>query len=133
MSKDEYIVWDYSLPGITFSEKYGRITVFKKTMELIGFPEYYRFLFTQDAGFLAIQACRIDDDGAQRISDVWDGEAVEIKSMDLVRYIYRCTRWSSKRSYRIAGEVYRDERIVKFTLSEAMELHKGRLKVRGGQ
>ena len=132
MSKDEYIVWDFSMPGITFSEKYGRITVFKKTMELIGFPEYYRFLFNQDAGFFAIQACRIDDDGAQRISDVWDEDAVEIKSMDLVRYIYRCSRWSPKRSYRIAGEVYRDERIVKFTLSEAMELHEGRLKVRGG-
>ena len=64
---------------------------------------------------------------------MWDGDAVEIKSMDLVRYIYRCARWSPKHSYRIAGEVYHDERIVKFTLSEAMEVHEGRLKVRGGQ
>ena len=133
MPKDEYITWDFSMPGITFSQKYGRITVFKKTMELIGFPEHYRFLFNLDAGFFAIQACRIDDEGAQRISDVWDRDAVEIKSMDLVRYIYRYARWSPKHSYRITGEVYHDERIVKFTLSEAMEVHEGRLKVRGGQ
>lgn len=133
MPKDEYITWDFSMPGITFSQKYGRITMFKKTMDMIGFPEYYRFLFNQGAGFFAIQACRIDDEGAQRISDVSDGDAVEIKSMDLVRYIYRCARWSPKHSYRIAGKVYHDERIVKFTLSEAMEVHEGRLKVRGGQ
>ena len=55
MSKDEYIVWDFSMPGITFSEKYGRITVFKKTMEMIGYPEYYRFLFNQDASFFQNQ------------------------------------------------------------------------------
>lgn len=133
MPKDEYITWDFSMPGITFSQKYGRITVFKKTMDLIGVPEHYRFLFNLDAGFFAIQACRIGDEGAQRISDVWDRDAVEIKSMDLVRYIYRCARWSPKHSYRIAGKVYHDERIVKFTLSEAMEVHEGRLKVRGGQ
>ena len=131
MPKDEYITWDFSMPGITFSQKYGRITMFKKTMDMIGFPEYYRFLFNLDAGFFAIQACRIGDEGAQRISDVSDGDAVEIKSMDLVRYIYRCARWSPKHSYRIAGKVYHDERIVKFTLSEAMEVHERRLKIRG--
>ena len=129
----EYIVWDYSNPGISFSVATGRIRVFKQTLVVMGYPEYFRFLYDPEQQYFGIEPCGIDDKGANRLPEVnrhpddsITREYYEIKSKDLVRFIYESCGWKKKLSYRIAGAV--DGRIVYFDLQKAYEIHEGRVK-----
>lgn len=122
-----FVNWDLEQPGITFSAKYGRILIFKRTLDLLGFPECYRFLFSPEDRLFAVQACRISDEGAHNLPP----ESVEgdyrVRSMDLVQFVYRVCGWNDKVSYRAAGVIVPEEKAVQFDLSSALELYEGRL------
>ena len=126
---DEYINWDVTVPGISFNIKTGRITIFKTTLVAMGYPEYFRFLFSPEDLVFGVEPCRIDDGGAQRLPDEITREHYDIKSIDLVRFVYQTCGWRKKLTYRIAGEKYApDSRLVVFNLRKAYEIHEGRMK-----
>ena len=102
---DEYIAWDYSSPGISFNVVSGRITIFKQTLVAMGYPEYFRFLFDPEEQFFGIEPCGIDDHGANRLPEEMPREHYDLKSKDLVRFVYRSCGWQKKLTYRIAGTV----------------------------
>ena len=62
---EEYVIWDYTTPGISFSINSGRITIFKTTLEAMGYPEYYHFLFSPEDMLFGIEPCNIDDGGSR--------------------------------------------------------------------
>ena len=66
---DDYIIWDYSVPGISFNVDSGRITIFKTTLVAMGYPEYFHFLFSPEDLAFGIEPCNIDDGGANRLPD----------------------------------------------------------------
>ena len=103
MDERKYVDWDYSMPGISFCLKSGRVTIFKTTLEVIGYPEFYRFLYNPDTKMMAIEPC------------------------DFVRMMYRENGWKKQISYRIAGTPHRQERAVEFDLRKALEIHEGRV------
>ena len=121
----EYIAWDYSRPGISFRIKPGRIGIFKKTLEVMGCPEYFRFLFSPEDMIFGIEPCGIDDKGAKRMPEMAPSECIDVSSLNLVRFVYRTCGWDQKVSYRIAGEVH--GRMVYFDLDKAYEIHEGRV------
>ena len=121
----EYIAWDYSRPGISFRIGSGRIGIFKKTLEAMGCPEYFRFLFSPEDMMFGIEPCGIDDKGAKRMPEVAPSECIDVNSLNLVRFVYRTCGWDQKVSYRIAGEVH--GRMVYFDLDKAYEIHEGRV------
>ncbi len=123
---DEYIAWDYSSPGISFNVVSGRITIFKQTLVAMGYPEYFRFLFDPEEQFFGIEPCGIDDHGANRLPEEMPREHYDLKSKDLVRFVYRSCGWQKKLTYRIAGTV--DGKLVYFDLRTAYEIHEGRMK-----
>ena len=126
---DEYINWDVTAPGISFNIKTGRITIFKTTLVAMGYPEYFRFLFSPEDLVFGVEPCRIDDGGAQRLPDEITREHYDIKSIDLVRFVYKTCGWRKKLTYRIAGEKYApDSRLVVFNLRKAYEIHEWRMK-----
>ena len=126
---DEYINWDVTVPGISFNIKTGRITIFKTTLVAMGYPEYFRFLFSPEDLMFGVEPCRIDDGGAQRLPDEITREHYDIKSIDLVRFVYQACGWRKKLTYRIAGEKYApDSRLVVFNLRKAYEIHEWRMK-----
>lgn len=86
---DEYINWDYSVPGISFNVVTGRITIFKSTLVAMDYPEYYRFRFSPEDRVFGIEPCAMDDGGAQRLPDEIAREHYDIKSIDLVRFVYQ--------------------------------------------
>ena len=45
---DNYAVWNYETLGISFNVNSGRLTIFKTTLQAIGYPEYFYFLFTPE-------------------------------------------------------------------------------------
>ena len=126
---DEYVIWDNTSPGISFNIETGRITIFKTTLVAMGYPEFFRFLFSPEDMAFGIEPCEIDDGGAHRLPDEITREHYDIKSIDLVRFVYRTCGWKKKLTYRIAGEKYApDRRLVVFDLRRAFEIHEGRMK-----
>lgn len=126
---DEYVIWDNTSPGISFNIKTGRITIFKQTLVALGYPEFFRFLFSPEDMVFGIEPCGIDDGGAHRLPDEITREHYDIKSINLVRFVYRTCCWKKKLTYRIAGEKYApDSKLICFDLRKAFEIHEGRMK-----
>ena len=125
---DQYAAWDPSAPGITFSLSAGRITLFLRTLELLEYPEFFRFLFNPETGMFAVQTCSMDDEGAKRLPTMKPEEAVGIKIMDLVKVVYSSRNWNRRISYRAEGRFYPSECLVSFDLAAAYEIHEGRIK-----
>ena len=126
---DEYVIWNNSLPGISFNIDSGRITVFKSTLKEMNYPEYFHFLFSPDELTFGIEPCELKDVGAHRLPDEVTREHYDIKSKALVRFIYKTCGWEKKLTYRVPGEKCApDNRLVVFNLRRAYEIHAGRMK-----
>ena len=95
---------------------------------LVHNSQLYRFMFNSSELRFAVQACGIDDDGAKHMPGLKRSDHFNIKSMKLVRYIYRTCGWSTRLSYRIQGVAVPDQRLIAFDLTSALEIHEGRLR-----
>ena len=127
MDERKYVDWDYSMPGISFCLKSGRVTIFKTTLEVIGYPEFYRFLYNPDTKMMAIEPCAMNAPGAYALVNVKKEETYDVSSIDFVRMMYRENGWKKQTSYRIAGIAYPQDRAVEFDLTKALEIHEGRV------
>ena len=128
---DEYVIWDYSAPGISFNVNSGRITIFKTTLKAMGYPEFFHFLFTPEEMMFAIEPCEAGTGGEYRLPRDLTREHYDLKSKDLVRFVFRTCGWKRELTYRIAGTPYSPEsHLVYFDLRQAFEIHEGRMKGR---
>ena len=124
---NQYISWDASSPGISFCLSSGRISVFLKTLGYLSYPEFIRFLFNPESGMFVVQACGMNDEGAKPLLiRKWD-EAAVINTIDLVRLVYSSCGWNPRFSYRVAGVFFQRNKLVRFDLNEALEVHEWRL------
>ena len=78
---------------ISFNAESGRINIFKTTLVAMGYPEFFRFRFSPEDMFFGIEPCGIDDEGAKRLPDEITREHYDIKSIKLVRFIYKKCSW----------------------------------------
>lgn len=70
MSEEVNTLWDAKKPGISVNLDTGRIAIHRTTLEIMRYPEYYRFLLNLRKKQFAIQSCGIDDDGAHRLPEI---------------------------------------------------------------
>lgn len=125
---EEYVIWASASPGISFNIETGRITIFKTTLVAMGYPEFFRFRFSPEDMFFGIEPCGIDDDGAKRLPDEITREHYDIKSIHLVRFVYKCCGWEKRLTYRVPGEKFApDSRLVVFDMRQAYEIHERRM------
>ncbi len=123
----DYITWDYSSPGISFQISSGRICIFKQTLAVLEYPEFFRFRFDPQSRFFGIEPCGLEDDGAEALPNHAGDEYYDICSMSLVRFVYQTCGWNKTISYRVPGRVYgSDSHLVYFDLQKAYEIHEGR-------
>lgn len=126
---DDYIIWDFSAPGISFNVDSGRITIFKTTLVAMGYPEFFHFLFSPEDMVFGIEPCGIDDGGAKRLPDDLKYDHYDIKSKDLVRFVFQTCGWEKKLTYRVPGvRLAPDSHKVYFDLRQALEVHEGRVR-----
>ena len=125
MMDDKYVSWDLKQPGISFCLTEGRITLFKTTMDILGNPEFYRFLFSPEDRLFAVQTCGISDKGANRVRLEAKSDNYSVKIMDLVRFVYQSCRWKESITYRVPGVGYPADCAVQFDLTAAYEIHEG--------
>ncbi len=123
MSDEKHTYWDIKQPGISFNLGSGRIALYRATLEIMGYPEFYRFLFNPEKKMLAIQRCGIDDPGAHKLPRIIKRETCDVSSKDLVRLLYRSCRWDPDMTYRIPGVGYPGSFAVSFDLNEAYEIN----------
>ena len=123
MSEEVNTLWDAKKPGISVNLDTGRIAIHRTTLEIMGYPEYYRFLLNLGKKQLAIQSCGIDDDRAHRLPEIKDRETCDGNSKDLIRLLYRSCKWKNTMSYRIQGTGFPEQQTVNFNLDDALELN----------
>lgn len=123
MKEETYKPWDVKKPGISFNPDSGRISIYRTTLDVMKYPEFYRFLLNLEKKQLAIQSCGIDDSGAHRLPEIKDRETCDVSSMDLVRLLYRVCSWDRNLSYRVQGVDYPAQRTVTFDLGEVQKLN----------
>ena len=128
MERDEYQNWDYNNPGISFNLTWGRITIFKTTLKELDFPEYIHFMLNTERKMLAIEACALEDPGGHRLTELKTRESCDVKSLELMRFVFRVCSWKEKVTYRVAGNLNPAKKRVEFDLSEALEIIEGRLR-----
>jgi len=119
--------WNYTTPGVSFKLSRGRITIFKTTLDTLGRPEYFQFMFSPEDKMFAIQACEMGDDGAHRMPEITSREYIDVNSKALVRFVYHTCGWKEKYTYRIPGIVHLEQRLISFDLLKALEIHDGKL------
>ena len=125
---DEYKIWDLTAPGISFSAQSGRITIFKTTIEALGHPEYFHFRFSPEDRMFAVEVCESGDGGSYRLPAELTRKHYDFKCIDLVRFVFKTCKWDKRRTYRIAGKVYRPAgNMVYFDLDTAFLVLEGRL------
>ncbi|WP_295094805.1 hypothetical protein [Ruminococcus sp.] len=113
--------WDNEELGLSFEKAYGRINIFKNTLAALGYPANFRFLFDGVNRKFAIECCQYESSGSLQLPDQFIEDNYEIKSMDLVKFIYQTCGWNEKYLYRTKGIIVPIRNMVIFDLSQAIK------------
>lgn len=119
--------WYSGMLGVTFNAEEGRITIFRSTLEALGWPMHYRFLYNRTRGQIAVQACRAEDAGAHRVTTLNETNSCEIKCVTFSRMIYQNAHWNMKRSYRLVGKSFPEQSLVSFSITDAIPIENGKM------
>ena len=119
-------IWNQRMLGMTFNAVDGRITIFRSTLEALGWPTHYRFLYNREAKQVAVQNCTAEDAGAHKTPKLTVSNSCEIKCVALVRMIYRDMRWNRNNTYRLEGKSIPRQQLVSFDLGTPFLVENGK-------
>lgn len=119
-------IWNQRMLGLTFNVEDGRITIFRSTLEALGWPTHYRFLYNREAKQVAVQNCTAEDAGAHKTPKLTVSNSCEIKCVALVRVIYRDMRWNRDNTYRLEGKSIPRQQLVSFDLDTPFLVENGK-------
>ena len=103
------------------------IDLVRSTLETLGWPSHYRFLYNPQMNQIAVQVCSAADAGAHRVGKLNEFSSCEIKCVAFVRMIYKNAKWDKRRSYRMIGNPFPEQRLVSFQIQEALPIENGRV------
>lgn len=112
-----------SRPAILIDLKKDRIRIYKRTLHAIGDPKYILLLVNPKDCTIVILRSEQDDQRAFRLPQARfaDKQCFELHSKALIQNLRgMCEDWIDNYSYRIYGEVVKNEGIAQFYISEAM-------------
>ena len=127
MKKQKEKIWHAGVLGMTLNVDEGRITIFRSTLEALGWPSYYRFLYNPHMNQIAVQVCSATDAGVHRVGKLNEFSSCEIKCVAFVRMIYKNAKWDKHRSYRMIGNPFPEQRLISFQIQEALPIENGRV------
>ena len=129
VSPDQFsdLAFKMSGPLISLNVDEGRITIFRSTLEALGWPSHYRFLYNPQMNQIAVQVCSAADAGAHRVGKLNEFSSCEIKCVAFVRMVYKNAKWDKRRSYRMIGNPFPEQRLVSFQIQEALPIENGRV------
>lgn len=74
----EQKIWHAGVLGMTLNVDEGRITIFRSTLETLGWPSHYRFLYNPQMNQIAVQVCSAADAGAHRVGKLNEFSSCEL-------------------------------------------------------
>lgn len=114
-------------PTLVFDLKKNRIRIHKKTLHMLGNPDYVQFLVNPDARMIGIKASTAKDKTAERIKwqTIGDHQCCEFYSKYLImRLKFYCYNWDKQSLYRISGEMIPNENLAMFCLNDSVLIDK---------
>ena len=114
---------DSCRPAILNDLKKDRIRICKRRLHAVGDPKYILLLVNPEDRTIVILRSDRDDQRAFRLPQARfdDKQCFELHSKALVRNLRSmCDDWVDGYSYRIYGEVVKNEGIAQFYISESM-------------
>lgn len=111
--------------AIVIDLKKGRIRIYKRTLHLLGNPQYIQLLVNPESRIIAIQCSSPADNLSYFIN--WkmlaSKQSCELYSRNLVQTLHRlCPELQTNRAYRIYGEILPEEKIATFQIQDCVEL-----------
>lgn len=109
-------------PTLVIDLKKNRIRIHKKTLHLLGDPEFVQILVNPEKTTIAIKNCLAEDYRAERIK--WQlisgRQCCEFYS----KYLIKCLRgvyfdWKDDHSYRIDGSIIESEHLAQFSMEKS--------------
>lgn len=85
------------------------------------------FLYNPQMNQIAVQVCSAADAGAHRVGKLNEFSSCEIKCVAFVRMVYKNAKWDKRRSYRMIGNPFPEQRLVSFQIQEALPIENGRV------
>ena len=85
------------------------------------------FLYNPQMNQIAVQACKAGDAGAHRVGKLNEFSSCEIKCVAFVRMVYKDAKWNKRRSYRMIGNPFPEQRLVSFQIQDALPIENGRV------
>lgn len=113
------------IPRLVFDLKKNRIRIHKRTLRMLGNPDYIQFLVNPNTKMVAIRASDSSDKTAEKIKwqTIGDKQCCEYYSKDLImRLKYYCYNWEEDSVYLIEGRMNRVECLVFFDLEDSVLL-----------
>lgn len=109
-------------PAIFIDQKRYRIRIYKRTLHMLGDPQFIQLLIHPKEYIIVIRAASHSDGLTHRI--VWNNikgkQSYELNSKNLVQKIQcACPGWICGQSYRLFGEIVPSENIAIFDLRNA--------------
>lgn len=108
-------------PMITFDCRRGIVRIHRATLEALGLPEFYRFLFHAEKKRFAIEGCTMDDVGYHIFRGLKenDNHSYTQNSLAMIDSIYQLCQWDKEQVYRVPGISLFGGKVICFELSEA--------------
>lgn len=111
------------IPSLVFDLKKNRIRIHKKTLRMLGYPEFIQFLVNPETKMVAIRASDSSDKTAEKVKwqTIGDNQCCEFYSKCLImRLKYYCYNWEEDNTYLIHGSMNRAEGLALFHLEDSM-------------
>ena len=109
---------------VSFYMRSNTIRIFKSTIRAMGTPKFIRLRIHETEGTMIIEPYdRITFSSFRVPFPLNDSkEGMDIHSKRFIRIVAAPMRWDMERTYRVAGELYKEQRIVKFDLEQAVKI-----------
>ena len=110
-------------PAILIDLKRNRIRIYKRTLHAIGDPKYILLLVNPEDLTVVILRSDQNDQRAVHLPQARfnDKQCFELHSKALIQNLRSmCEDWIDDYSYRIYGEVIKDEGVAQFCISESV-------------
>ena len=69
-----------------------------------------------------LECCEFESSGSHQLPEEMPQERYDIKSKDMVKFIYRICGWDTSSTYRIKGIAIPDQHMVVFDLTAALRV-----------
>lgn len=114
------------IPALSIDFRRNRIRVHKKTLRLLGSPDYVQLLVNPADGVIALR--RLEHPEPQYFKVNWDGllkrNCFDIHSVSFVQKLRQCCKdLPQDKTYRIKGKYIAAYEIARFCLKDAEPVH----------